>query len=145
MIDLTSPVTVQKSGGAVYQHTDQMQLVAYGKILLVRKDHCVVLVSAGPQAGKKVTMPLTYPATINGVVYCVDKEVAVAAPVTDQPKREKPAPGESKIARCKAIYAAFSFTGDAKADKAAIVKRFVEEVGCTPAGANTYYITCTKS
>lgn len=143
MIDTTRPVTVTRSGLSILLQGDGSQMIVFGRILLLRKDHCVVLISAGPKAGKKVQMPLAFPAIIDGATYHVDvpEVVADAAP---KEKRVKPAPGESKIAKCKAIYAAYPFSGDLKADRAAIVQKFITEVNCTPQGAVTYYITCSK-
>jgi hypothetical protein len=53
--------------------------------------------------------------------------------------RVKAAPGETKIAKCRAIYAA-----NKDLDKDAMIAKFVADAGCTPAGAVTYYITCRK-
>lgn len=141
MIDLTKPVTIQKPGSDVVHLSETAQLITYGRILLVRKDHCVVLVSAGPNAGKKVQMPLTFPATIDGVTYCVNAPVASEqeAPV-EKVKRVKAAPGETKMDKCKVIFAAHR-----DAPKADVIKMFIEQAGCTPAGANTYFLTCKKT
>lgn len=141
MIDTTRPVTVTQTGLDILSQGDsEPQLFTFGKILLLRKDHCVVLVAAGPKAGKKVQMPLTFPATVDGATYHVDMPAADAV----KEKRVKPAPGESKIAKCRAIYAAFPFSSDLKADRAAIIQKFIDDVKCTPQGAVTYYITCSK-
>lgn len=54
----------------------------------------------------------------------------------------------SKAEACKAIYdeAVAKFTVDGTTDykqvRAECVRRFVDEAGCTPAGANTYYANC---
>lgn len=145
MIDTTRPVTVTRTGLDVCMQGDMPhELFTFGTILLLRKDHCVVLVKAGPRAGQKMQLPLTFPAVVAGTTYHVDMpEAAADAPVKE--KRVKPAPGESKIAKCKAIYAAYPFSGDLKADRAGIIQKFVDEVKCTPAGAVTYYLTCAKS
>lgn len=144
MIDTTRPITVTQTGLDILLEGDsELQLFTFGKILLLRKDHCVVLVSSGPKAGKKVQMPLTFPATVDGATYHVDMPAVVADVVKE--KRVKPAPGESKIAKCKAIYAAYPFSADLKADRAGIIKKFIEEVNCTPQGAVTYFLTCAKT
>lgn len=66
----------------------------------------------------------------------------VPAPVAIE-RRKAPRPplacGESKIAKCRAIYAEAPTL-----DKVAMIKRFVDEAGCTPLGAVTYYLTCKK-
>ncbi len=63
-----------------------------------------------------------------------------AAPAVDAaPKRERPQKGESKLDKCRAIYAA-----NKHLDRAAIKKMFVEQAGCTEGGANTYYLTISK-
>lgn len=139
MIDITRTVTVTQTGLSIVSQTADAQLVVCGKILLLRKDHCVVLLSAGPKAGKKVQMPLTFPATIDGETYHVDAPATDVAPEA-KAKRTRPAPGESKLDKCKAIFAA-----NREADKATVIKMFVEQAQCTPAGANTYYLTCKKT
>lgn len=142
MIDTTTPFTVTASGLDVLSQGDTpTQLFTFGKILLLRKDHCIVLVSAGSKAGKKISMPLEFPATIDGVTYHVDRPEAAAASATEaKAVRTKAAPGETKIAKCRAI-----FQANPSLDKAAMKQLFVEQAGCTPAGANTYYLTCRNS
>lgn len=136
MIDMTQPVLVTRTGLDVMTHAEH-QFFTFGKILLLRKKTCIVLVAA---TQKKVELPLTFPATIDGVTYVVDMPDAPTVAATDKPKRERPAAGgETKIAMCKRIYVEM-----AGSDKAAIVARFVSEAKCTPAGANTYFITCAK-
>jgi hypothetical protein len=64
------------------------------------------------------------------------------APAADAPvraPRAKAAPGETKIAKCRAIFAA-----NKDLDKDAMIAKFVADAGCTPQGAVTYYITCRK-
>lgn len=138
MIDTTRTVTVTRTGLNIVAQGNDAQMFICGKILLLRKDHCVVLISAGPKAGTKVQMPLTFPATVDGATYHVDMPEVSAAPVAK--KRVKAAPGETKIDKCKVIFAAHR-----DAPKADVIKMFVEEVGCTPAGANTYFLTCKKT
>lgn len=60
-----------------------------------------------------------------------------AAPA--ETKRVKPAKGESKLDKCRAI-----FKANAGLDKVAMKKLFVEQGGCTEGGANTYYLTISK-
>lgn len=138
MINTTQPITIKRTGMQVLMQGENVsQLIVYGKILLLRKDSCIVLVAA---TNKKVNLPLTFPAVVDGVTYHVDipvTEVNASAPV--KPAKVKPVDGETKIAICKRIYC--EMVGS---DKAAIVARFVEEAKCTPAGANTYFITCRK-
>lgn len=141
MIDTTTPFTVTASGLDVLSQGDTpTQLFAFGKILLLRKDHCIVLVSAGPKTGKKINMPLTFPVVVDGVTYHVNQPEVAAVPATKaKTVREKAAPGETKIAKCRAI-----FLANPTLDKAAMKQLFVDQAGCTPAGANTYYITLSK-
>lgn len=140
MIDTTTPFTVTASGLDVLTQGDTpMHLFAFGKILLLRKDHCIVLVSAGEKAGKKISLPLTFPATVDGVTYHVNQPDVAASTPEAKPVRTKAAPGETKIAKCRAI-----FLANPTLDKAAMKQLFVEQAGCTPAGANTYYITLSK-
>lgn len=138
MIDTTQPVTVTRTGLNVLTQGDfPTQLFTFGKILLLRKNTCIVLVAA---TQKKVELPLTFPATIDGVTYVVDVPHEADKVLTQKVARVKPAAGgETKIAMCKRIYAEM-----AGSDKADIVARFVSEAKCTPAGANTYFITCAK-
>lgn len=164
MIDTIRKQTVKQTGLNVFTRGDTpLQLYTYGKILLIRKDHCIVLASAGPDAGKKVQLPLEFPATVNGVEYHVDfptplpidaemptkaelaeleKRVAqLKAQLAGQPAtRQRPAKGESKLDKCRAIFKAAP-VGAAKAD---VVAKFVSDALCTPAGANTYYLLLKK-
>lgn len=139
MIDTTRTVTVMRSGLNIMQQGDRpTDLFTFGKILLLRDDHCVVLVSAGPRAGKKINMPLQYPAVIDGNTYHVDiPDVFEKAPAKARAPRHRE--GETKIDRCRALYKA-----NAGASKDVMIKMFIEQVGCTPAGAVTYYLTCKK-
>lgn len=146
MIDFTRNVTVRCSGAEVVQLVDQ-QVFAYGTILLLRKDHCVVLIKAGPKAGKKITMPLVFPATIDGVTYYANiaPVEADASPAVQPKARSKRVEGvKTKIEVCREIYAAYPVTADLKADKAAIIQKFITEAHCTAQGAVTYYNTCSK-
>lgn len=63
-------------------------------------------------------------------------------PVVVKPARVKVAleGGVTKIQRCRELYAA-----NIQLDKPAMIDLFVREAGCTPMGANTYYITCRKA
>jgi len=144
MIDTTQPYTVKKTGLDVLTQGDTpMHLFKFGRILLLRKNHCVVLVSAGPKAGKKIDLPLMFPATVDGVTYHVNVPVAMGGATGGKncAPRSKLAPGvETKITMCKRIFAEMP-----GADKTAVVARFISEAQCTPAGANTYYITCAKT
>lgn len=67
----------------------------------------------------------------------VGSKAPEGAPV--EAKRERPAKGESKLDKCRAI-----FKANAGLDKAAMKKLFVEQGGCTEGGANTYYLTISK-
>lgn len=54
-------------------------------------------------------------------------------------KRTRPVIGESKIAKCKQIYASNpTFTREQ------MIAAFIAEAACTPAGAVTYFLTCKK-
>jgi hypothetical protein len=164
MIDTTRKQAVKQTGLNVYTVGDTpTQLYTYGKILLIRKDHCIVLASAGPDAGKKVQLPLEFPATVNGIEYYVDfptplpidmqmpskaelaeleQQVAqLKAQIAGHPTtRQRPAKGESKLDKCRAILKAAP-VGAAKAD---VVAKFISDALCTPAGANTYYLLLKK-
>ena len=143
MISYTEPTRAQ-AGSKVFVVTPNEEPHLYGRVMFVRKDHCVVLLNSAVK--RKLAMPLTFPATVDNVVYVIDVPEAKEVVVTPTaPKRVKPAPGESKIAKCKAIYAAYPFGDDAKADRAAVTQKFIDEVGCTAQGAVTYWHTCSKS
>lgn len=120
------------------------------EVILTRKNHVVArcLTSDHLEQGSKYQMPIEFmgmwPAPLpygTATLFRTpehageDDGVAQAA----APKRTRPAPGESKLDKCKAIFAA-----NREADKTTVVKMFVEQAGCTPAGANTYYLTCKK-
>lgn len=82
-----------------------------------------------------------FPLLYNGCTYQLYVPVD-ATPAADKPVRAprvKAAPGETKIAKCRAIFAA-----NPTLDKDAMIAKFVADAGCTPAGAVTYYITCRK-
>lgn len=81
----------------------------------------------GAPAADATNVPADGTAPVNGAPADPAAPVAVVKP-------------ESKISKCRAIYAAMP--GAAKAD---VVKRFIDEAGCTKMGANTYYITCSKA
>lgn len=127
---------------------DQTEAKQY-KVLLLRKKGAVVAPVDGD--GKTLKVTIGYNVVDAEVAKTVDVfvpeayEVPVAA-AAPEAGAETPAPkakkdkGETKIAKCRAIYAA-SPEGTLKAD---IVARFVNEAGCTPAGANTYYVTLSK-
>jgi hypothetical protein len=145
MINTIGPVTVTRTGLAISSQGDHpTEIYTFGKILLIRKDHCVVLVSSGPMAGKKINMPLVFPATVDGVIYHVDvpHEIDKMFDKAKPPRapRVKAAEGETKIAKCRAIYAA----APVGATKEEIIAKFIADAGCTPQGAVTYYITCRK-
>lgn len=142
MINTIGPVTITRSGLNVLSQGDTpTQLFTFGQILLLRRDHCIVLVKAGPKTGKKVSMPLVFPAVADGVTYHVDVPEETAA-TSDKPARTprvKAADGETKIAKCKRIFA-----DNPTLDKEAVIAKFVVDAGCTPAGAVTYFLTCRK-
>ena len=166
MIGLSHPHkrTVKQTGLSVYTRGDTpVQLYMYGKILLIRKDHCVVLVSAGPDTGKKVDFPLEFPVNVNGVEYDVDfptplpidmevptnaelaeleqRVAQLKAQIAAHPsKRQRAAKGETKLDKCRAILKQSA----PDAVKADVVAKFISEALCTPAGANTYYLLLKK-
>lgn len=115
------------------------------EVILTRRKAVIAraLTAATIVAGKKYEMPLEYvggfPApAASGQVSLYRK---VAPPVTEaKPKRERAAKGETKLDKCRAIFAA----APAGATKADIVAKFVADANCTPAGANTYYLTLKK-
>lgn len=94
-------------------------------------------------AGKKYEMPLEYlggfPAPVASGQVSLYRKAAVPAAAA-APKRERAAKGETKLDKCRAIFKA----APAGASKADIVAKFVADAGCTPAGANTYYLTLKK-
>ncbi len=140
MIDLTKQTTLTTPGCSLVTIKEH-QVFAYGKVLLVRHDHCVVMVTAGDKAKTKVRMPLTYPVVVDGVQYAADvsDEHVAKAPAMDVARKPKRVTGETKLDRCRAI-----FSENRGLDKAAIVKKFIDEAACTPAGANTYYLSIKK-
>jgi hypothetical protein len=114
-------------------------LLTRRKVLICRK--------ANDEHAKKFEMYFTVwdqqdglPRIANGYQWTL--YVPVDAPASDAKpvvKRVNAAPGETKIAKCRAIYAAHK-----DLDKEALLAKFVAEAGCTPAGAVTYLITCRK-
>jgi SprT protein len=66
------------------------------------------------------------------------QRAAQAPAATPKPATNR---GESKLARCEGWYQHYKVQ---HADRALIIAVFVNEVGCTPAGANTYYASCKK-
>lgn len=142
MIDMTQVKTVTKTGIDVSTRNEEGQFFVFGKITLLKKKDCIVAVSAGPKTGTKVRLPLTFPCTVDGVEYVADIPVAgVDAPEPAvKAKRQRAEPGQpTKIEKCRALFAA-----NPGIDKPAMIKLFVEQAGCTPQGANTYFITCKK-
>lgn len=79
-----------------------------------------------------------FPLLHNGSTYRLFVPVGAATAAAPAAKREKPAKGESKLDKCRAI-----FKANASLDKAAIKKLFIE-AGCTEGGANTYYLMIKK-
>jgi hypothetical protein len=149
MIDTTKPVTVQRSGGDVMSQGDSpLQLFSFGKILLVRDDHVIVLVSS---TGKKERLERTFPQQWNGVTLHYDMpeghdlppaqtaEEAGENAAEPPKKRGRQMEGETKMQKCRRIFA--EMNGKPKAD---IVARFISDAGCTAGGANTYYCTLVK-
>lgn len=61
------------------------------------------------------------------------------ASIPSAKKAKEPSPG-SKIYACWQLYQAFQD----KYDRQLMISTFENEVGCTPAGASTYYATCKK-
>jgi hypothetical protein len=114
-------------------------------VLLTRR-HNLICRSEGEQ-GKFELMFTTWdqednlPMIYNGgqLFLWVPKDALPSADTPVRIPRTKPAAGESKIAKCRAIYAAHK---DLPKDD--VLKMFVEQAGCTPQGAVTYYITCRK-
>jgi hypothetical protein len=141
MIDTTKSVTVTKTGLNVLKQGDHPgELFTFGKILLLRKNHCIVLVSAGPLAGHKVNLELTFPCKQgDGTIYHVDIPDDSPAVVAAVKIRTPRVPGETKIGRCRALYDELHLT----VSREQMIERFVQ-IGCTPAGAVTYYLTCKK-
>lgn len=65
----------------------------------------------------------------------------VSVPAAEKVKKVKRAApgGETKIAKCRALFAA-----NPTLTREQIVALFISEAGCTPAGAVTYFLTCQK-
>lgn len=142
MIDSTQQVTVTRSGLNILTEGDTPnQLFTFGKIVLLRKKHCIVLVSVGPQAGKKIDMPLVYPAQIEGTTYHVDVPQEIEDTSPAEPKRVKTSleGGVTKIQRCRELYAA-----NPQFTREQMIALFISEAKCTPQGAVTYFLTCKK-
>lgn len=141
MIDSTRSVTVTKTGLQVLAEGDSvLELYTFGNILLLRPGHCVVKVVAGPMAGQKIRLPLTFPAVVDGVTYHVDvpDQQPTAPKLTS--KRVRPVAGQpTKMDKCRKLFA-----DNRSKPKNEIVEMFVNQAGCTAAGANTYYITLRK-
>lgn len=129
----------------MYEH----QLYRFGKVLLVRKNECVVclyhesdITSFGT---KKISMPVVFPAggfkrnKVLGELY-LSQLPAVEKPASDRAPRQRPADGQpSKISACRALYAA-----NVSLTREQMIELFVKEGKCTPMGAVTYFSTCKK-
>ncbi len=139
MIDMTQPRKAV-TGADVLTVSPEGQFFTFGSVILLKKKDCIVIAHAGPQAGQKLRLPLEFPATVDGVTYAVDLPDLAVTEVKAKKTRPNIAAGEkTKIQMCREIFAA-----NATLDKAAMVAKFIDEAKCTPAGANTYFLTCMK-
>lgn len=117
------------------------------EVIMTRKNGVIarVLESDGDfKVGAKFVMPVQYtdgwPKPINGgQVQLFHKPGAEVNEVKPRAVRARADGGETKIAKCRAIYAANK--GKSKAE---VVALFISQAECTVQGANTYYITCAK-
>lgn len=108
-------------------------------IMHVRKKSLVICKPNGRPAEIRTTLWTGWPVMWSGRQVQLLRpigEQSVAAPPKARPPR---ATGETKIAKCRALYAANSTLS-----REEITALFVSEAGCTPAGAVTYFLTCQK-
>lgn len=111
------------------------------EVIMVRKQGIVARSLLNPKI--KYDLPLNY--CVSGSIhndkhlflYRSPKNIVIKTPSKTRQKRVKG--GITKIQRCRELYAA-----NPSLDKAAMLELFQREAGCTPLGANTYYLLCKK-
>lgn len=146
IVDLTKSVTAcvtARVNDRVMTYVEY-QMFGFGKVIMVKKNDCIVLCEAGPRSGEKLRLPLVFPE--GGLVVGNDTFVLAQTPTEEQPVKAKRAPCQraadgqpSKISVCRALYAAnASFTREQ------MIELFIKEGKCTPAGAVTYVSMCKK-
>lgn len=116
------------------------------KVLFIRKE-VALLGPANPDAKVKL-LKLDFPVKVDAdlastcKVFRESGYVPRSSPeeVPAAPKRgARAAEGETKISKCKALFAAHPEWTREQMEKA-----FIDDVHCTKAGATTYYLTCKK-
>lgn len=140
MIDMTQPCKAI-TGANILTVGDNNQLFSFGAITMLKKKDCIVLVAFGERAGQKVRLPLEFPATVDGVTYAMDAPEVEDVKPTRAPRAKLEEGQKTKIQMCREIFQSMPV---AKFTKADVVARFIAEAKCTPAGANTYYLTILK-
>lgn len=115
------------------------------EIIMVRKDHVVARIVGKHKVGTVVKMQLPNSWPVQGVM--IDSSVFKlyqkpgTAPVAGKAKKAGPKRGDgpTKMDKCRAIVKA-----NPNLAKVEMIAKFVGEAGCTPMGANTYYLTIMK-
>lgn len=115
------------------------------EVLMVRKNEIIARWITGERKGVKVVLPFGKMSGFGPMVGMSQYHLYTKAAVT--PASDAPAPGvkrvkadgPTKIELCRAIYAR-----NPALPKEEMKALFVSEAKCTPAGANTYYLTCKK-
>jgi hypothetical protein len=115
------------------------------EVLLVRKDH-IIARALGVKEARKIELPKTWRPEGHSVsesnkYELYRKKGSIVVPAEEKVKRAGPKrpEGKTKISHCREIYAEHKAL-----PKEDVIKMFVELANCTPVGANTYYITCSK-
>lgn len=119
-------------------------------IMLVRKDYIICRMSTS-STRSKFTIPVSTWTQEDGIPMMFsggNLELWVNDPTPKSTstvvviKRQRPAVGESKIAKCRAIY---GDPANLRLSRDEMIAKFVSDAKCTPQGAVTYYLTCSKS
>lgn len=137
-----------RAGDRIYGERDGQLFEPCLEILLVRNTH-VIAREAGKKDAKKLELPLAwgkdghmnleiapYPLHLYSAVGKVPQLAAAVGAKKAGPKRKE---GPTKMDKCRELFAA-----NPTLDKAAMVKLFIDEAECTPAGAVTYWSTINK-
>ena len=95
------------------------------------------------EVGKKYVMPVAYhdgwPKPIASGQVQLYRKPGEASAAVKPARTPRPVNGETKIAKCRAIFAA-----NKGMSKAEVVALFISQAECTVQGANTYSVTCAK-
>lgn len=136
-----------RAGDRIYAELEGQIFTPSFDVLLVRKDHIIVRERDNKDA-RKLQLPLAWGKDGHVQPTLSEHPLHLYAVVGDTPtlalaKAKKAGPrrgeGPTKMDRCREI-----FKANPTADKATLIKMFVEEAKCTPAGANTYHNTLKK-